>query len=174
MRLSSRDSPAADDDSDVHVFYPDVAGAIKQIESNQVYEEQDNFDYDLTMDSNAQVWMLSQSMAEGEGKPFECIPSSSLLQEKNNTHESVLRQSAMLDRNASTLAARNARNRSMLGTGFSKRSIGTLRHFSSTNSICFQKTLYQYATLGSTPYDVLHISKKATRSEIKSSYYALV
>ena len=44
MRLSSRDSPAADDDSDVHVFYPDVAGAIKQIESNQVYEEQDNFD----------------------------------------------------------------------------------------------------------------------------------
>ena len=123
MRLSSRDSPATDDDSDVHVFYPDIAGAIKQIESNQVYEEQDNFDYDLTMDSNAQVWMLSQSMVEGEGKPFECIPSSSLSQEKNNTHESVLRQSAMLDRNASTLAARNARNRSMLGTGFSKLSL---------------------------------------------------
>ena len=174
MRLSSCDSPAPDDVPDVHFFYPDVAGAIKQLESNQVDEEEHHHDYDLTMDSNAQVWMLSQSMVEGEGKPFKCILSSSLSQEKNNTHESVLHQSAMLDRNASTLAAGNARNRSMLGTGFSKRSIGTLRHFSCTSSTCFHKTLYHYATLESSPYDVLHIPKKATRSEIKSSYYALV
>jgi DnaJ-domain-containing protein 1 len=174
MCLSSSDSPANDDDSDVQIFYPDIPGAMKQIELEQIYEEQYSHDYDVTMDSNAQVWMLSQSMVDGEGDPFKSIPSSFLSAEKSNTNESVLKRSAMLENNTSTLAARNARDRFVPCSGFSKRSIGSLRHFSSTNSILFAKTSSQCATLESTPYDVLHIPKKATRSEIKSSYYALV
>lgn len=172
--LSSSASPANDDDSNVPIFYPDIPGVMKQIETEQIYEEQYNHDYDATMDSNVQVWMVSQSMVEGEGKPFKSIPSSFISNERNNTNESVLKQSAMFENITSTLAARDARNRFVPGSGFLKRSFGTLRHFSSTNSILFSKTPFHYAILESTPYDVLHITKKATRSEIKSSYYALV
>lgn len=169
---SSERSADCDADSVPTYFYPDISSAMQQIEMDRLKDTFADMDDEVESNASTRVWQLSRSMVDGEGEPFVNMPPSIAPSTTNETTESVLRESMAAGENISAFASRNASRPSFKERhrkhkpSHSQSSINMGKRF-------FSSTSPSRASHAS-PYDVLGVSRNASRGEIKTRYYTLV
>lgn len=162
----NKKSGSSHPEQETEYFYPDVLEAMQQIKCDEVKQDFTNSpDDDNDLEHTSQVWMLSQTLINEKDERSMSVPLSFIPAEINNTAELVHCQACAYGRRHAPSGAGTQTNAQRPYFSTWPRSQWNVRHFSSIPLSSMNQ---------SSPYDILHVPRTATRQEIKANYYGLV